>query len=461
MTDEPTCRFCPNGLATHRSKSHIIPEALGWTLFTEHATCDECNPYFGRTVEAAIIARYDGPIRQLIAPQCKRAMSRATASKLTSTGRRIKIGPGGVPMGTKVDLIRDEDGNPKSIVAPNLKAARKHQKWLGGDRKDHKFTESHVPFYDIYEHDIRVYGLDCVRFAAKALLEFGYAVAERLDRHDLSIDMNSDVFRPAARLARHSIPYAAVETDYIHAYPHCMAVLRNTFLEGGAEASQFAHRIMLVFDSQASCVWGVVSLFDSEVWMIRLTDRCAVRTSLTCLYQRAILKGQDDWFDNVDGVPLPLARFEDKSLPFDRSSSEILKRHYDDLRHAAIDFCESNSPAGLVDGLLSSAPASGQILPDHILEGIEKRLQLIFGRLGAVWTTEWPRIHADFLSRVPVGLSFEQDVRDDLGPSAGEFTEYCHSAYSELFRRCCQNIGVPGKATSTKVTMGNDGASKQ
>ena len=102
------CRFCKrtNDAITFKKKAHAIPEALGNKTLFSHYECDDCNAFFGQTIETDFGA-WSKPMRTMCRIGGK---SGAPSIRLSQDGSaRIDVRDGNFE-------IRDYENDPKFYI---------------------------------------------------------------------------------------------------------------------------------------------------------------------------------------------------------------------------------------------------------------------------------------------------------------------------------------------------------
>jgi hypothetical protein len=200
---------------------------------------------------------------------------------------------------------------------------------------------------------------------------------------------------------------------------------------------------LIVFDPKESVVWGIVCLFDWDVWMITLTNRYDGEAG-TIIYQKAVVNGGgDDWSE-----VLPIAcmsRLEWMASGGLPSNERSLSDSYCELYHKAVEYVELNDESVLIEHYFRPwlKEGSGIFSRQEVFEVLEFRLKQLFSWNKDGWRSEWPRIRSDFLEKLE-RQEYEGVARDAGHASGAEVVRWVISAYRELFRRCVLNIGKAG-----------------
>lgn len=111
LKDDKYCRFCnrQGNIIDFKKKAHAIPESLGNKTLFSHYECDDCNAYFGETIETDFGA-WSKPMRTMCRISGK---SGVPSLRLDQEGiARIDVKNGGL-------VIQDYEHDPKHKIDTN------------------------------------------------------------------------------------------------------------------------------------------------------------------------------------------------------------------------------------------------------------------------------------------------------------------------------------------------------
>jgi hypothetical protein len=433
------CLFCGGALDEKTKAQHIIPEGVGGTLSTKGVTCTTCNETFGNGIDQVFAQKYQWLLVHL-PPELVQGYTPPKLPAVTADGSQVWVLPGHRPEDRRFDVKFDKASKTLHVRAPNEELLKKMlSKHKGEEQKTWKAWED--PGQVRFGTEVFM-GPEHYRAAVKISLEMldlvalqkGFRDAVRDGGIQGAIDFVRDgkdnaILNPGNRRV-----FSQAGRNWIEA----------EFSKLGAPPSPFHHRVWLNGDPATGLVIGVVGILDTDYFGVVLSDKWK-GDSFEYMYQRSPIAGtQPDWgvLNRPLTIPITVAQLDGFKIPPEQADD--LVSVYRQRLMSFAEYREMNADTFLSEEFAYHLTKHGDAELDHthVGEGICFHLENIFSHNRETWKTEWPKIKAEMLKKLP---EMKLPPADQKTPPtrASIIIKVYLSIFRAYFTVCRKYIGEP------------------
>ena len=276
------------------ANEHIIQQGLAGTLSSSDIICANCNNFFSQNLDVQLTKLYE-PIIKVLSPFISgRFKHKKKKTKLTSEGSKqydIEY-VGGTANLKKIEHIHSPNGQHK-IIAPNSIPKEKLEEIA--KKKGYKNTcFIKAPLTEIFPNAIEKGCLNVTTVLMRAILldilELADYVSVTHNFPNIAKHRCLNELRLWIRTSRPSKPSFLKNT-----FP-CAPV--SDLLDSLFEPSTFSHRIAICFDHKSKVLILVAQFVNTMPWVFIFENIFANSCSVSILYQKALIDGEDQLLMN-------------------------------------------------------------------------------------------------------------------------------------------------------------------
>jgi len=271
---------------------HIIQKGLSGTLSSQNLICGNCNNFFSKELDTNIISLYE-PIMNILSPflsgKLKRRKKRAKLTSEESKQYEIEYVEGSANL-SKINKIYSTNGKLENIIAPASISKKELEKIAKREGVESK-TFKTVPLTEFFPNAIEKTCLNVSPVLMRAILldilELADYVSVARNFPNIAKHRSMNGLRLWIRTGGLSEPFFLK-----NAYPWCAPV--SDLLDPLFEPSTFSHRLIVCFDHKSKALVLIAQFVDTMPWLFILENIVVHSCSLSILYKKALVDGQDE-----------------------------------------------------------------------------------------------------------------------------------------------------------------------
>ncbi|MHC4559524.1 MAG: HNH endonuclease [Planctomycetota bacterium] len=280
-----------NNCNNNTKDEHIIQRGLAGTLSSPNIICANCNNFFSHNLDNHITDLYD-PIIKILSPFLSGKLKhRKKRAKLTSEilGQYDIEYVGGSANLAKINKKYYSNGHLK-IIAPCSYSKEKLEEIAEIEGVGRSKTFRKLPFTELFPDGREKICLNVTHFLIRAILldilELDYHVSVTKDFPCISKHCCLNELRLWIRTGNPSKPSFLKNT-----FPWCAPV--SDLLDPLFEPSTFSHRLVICFDHKSRVLILIAQFVNTMPWVFVLENIAVHSRSLSILYKKALIDGQD------------------------------------------------------------------------------------------------------------------------------------------------------------------------